>query len=162
MRTLLLLALATSTATAQHDVPLEAHLVSATNGYFVVNLSEKAYVALFSIPTEGGTPTLVYPWHSDRSMEAAGEHQLQFKGPLANSRTDYVAGGEYTTTLVLIASRTPLNLDSYGGHRTKLVQALGGYRLASSRDSDVMRDRLVHLVASPDTPVTVDSFVFHL
>ncbi len=159
MRTLLMLALAASTAAAQSDEPLEAHLLRPTRWDLVLDVSEKAYVAIFSLPWDGGTPTLVYPGYPNPSREPAGEHVVRYQGALVNSWVDYVTSG-HTTTLVLIASRTPLKLDSYGRHHTTLVQALGGYTLASSKDADLMTDRLIHLVAAQGATVTVDSYIF--
>jgi len=167
MRTLLLLVLAATSAAAQGTTPvtapLAAHLLRPGTGEVTIDVSEKAYVAIFSVPGDGRTPTLLYPGYPNPSPENPGEHLIYFQAPVgdAASREAAASGhGPYTTTIVLIASRTPLDLDTYGRHRTTLVRALGGYSLASSTDADTMIDRIVHLIAPKGTSVTLDTYTW--
>ena len=50
MRTLLPLLLAASTAAAQTEAPLRARILPPDHGLLAINVSDKAYVAIFSIP----------------------------------------------------------------------------------------------------------------
>jgi serine/threonine protein kinase len=76
-----------------------------------VRLTEPAYVYLLWFPGEGGPPTPLYPWNTDKDKgfrEPVGE-QARVRGVLSPEKNGWkVVGPSGLDTAVLFARRTPL------------------------------------------------------
>lgn len=143
MRTLpLALLFVASTAAAQDKKSLEARLLPLSRGQLVFDLNDKAYVAIYLVPTNGGGPALVY--HSEKKPEVRGEHTVRAElGPVVTNWEDYqhdIWLGRHSGTLVVIASRTPLNTAA---------------RLMSAENDDDRVAQLVTRVTPPGATVAV-------
>lgn len=166
MRTLsiVLLAVAATTAAAQSDEPLEVHFSRPNRNQLAFALSDSAYVAVFSLPWGGSTPTLVYPGWGNGARHGPGDHTVLMQGPLATDYLPYLASADglntrhLNTTLVIIASRTPLALDHYAHSQYALTKALGGFQFVHSSDVNVMTERLANLIAPKGAQVTTDIY----
>jgi hypothetical protein len=128
--------------------PFYARLLPSSHGQVAFDLSDSGYVAIYSFPAGGGGPLLVY--HSEKKPEGRGEHTIRpvFIGPSETTWNDYqqnLTFGRFTTTLVLIASPTPLNLTT---------------RVATAPRDDDPIARLIAQVSPPGATVVADSYVY--
>jgi Domain of unknown function (DUF4384) len=105
-----------SVATSELPPPVEARLLTPSDGLYLLDVNQQAYVAIFDV-RPNGSMELLFPGPNDKGQVPAG-----VTGVVPMFAPDVGSGEEY---LYLIASRQPMDLYAFANHPVALSGAEG-------------------------------------